>query len=177
MTRFPVRHKDSFGTFRTALAGVTQWTERQYRSTKLVFGCMANADVISYTIQFNHDKQLGAKIDGFHLHYIPLVAATGTILWDIAWGWYNIGDVVPATLPNTVSGVSMSIAAADQYKHSYFELSANMTHPGTETYSSILFMELTRNGGTYGNSNEIAVITCDCHYTTDRLGSAAEYTE
>jgi hypothetical protein len=45
------RHKDSFGFIRSVLTGVTQFTDRAYRSMKVVLPHMANRDLLSYNVQ------------------------------------------------------------------------------------------------------------------------------
>jgi hypothetical protein len=168
------RHKDSFGFIRSVLTGVTQFTDRAYRSMKVVLPHMANRDLLSYNVQLNHDKALGTNADGFHIHCIPIAAVTGTILIDYAWGWYSIDDTIPATLPNTGTA-TLNIAAADQYKHKVFDIITKMAPPTSESYSSFILIEITRNGGTYGNTNEIAILGADVHYITNRNGSINEY--
>ncbi len=170
------RHKDSFGFLRTALTGVTSWTDRQYRHTMVVLPHLANGDIASYNVQLNHDKVLQTYADGFHIHFIPLAAVTGTILIDFAWGWYSMDDTIPDTLPNTGTA-TLSIDSTDQYKHKLFEIISNMAPPSTEGYSSFILIVIGRNGGTYGNSNEIAILGADIHYITDRNGSINEYTD
>ena len=47
--------------------------------------------------------------------------------------------------------------------------------PANEGYSAILLVKVARNGGTFGNNNEIAIRYVDCHVPIDRFGSVQEY--
>ena len=159
----------------TALAGVTQWTLRQIRTTGIVVPHLANSDVFSVVIQLNHAKQQGTPVKSFHIHYMPVASANGTIVFDYAWGFYVKDSVIPDTLPNTGSN-TLTLATTDQYKHKIFNIIEDLP-VGAETYSGLLLIKITRNGGTCGPSNEIALLSHDCHILIDRLGSVNEYTD
>lgn len=174
--RFTPAHDDMKGIISSALVGATQYTLRQYRTTKIVCPHMANTDVLSFSCQIYHRKKLGTNADSFHLHYIPIASANGTIVFDWAWGWYNIGDIIPATLPNTGS-TTITLATTDQYKYKIDSIITNMTPPTNEGYGSYLLVSITRNGGTWGASNEIAILDSDAHVLVDRTGSYNEYTD
>lgn len=155
----------------TALTGVTQWTLRQIRTTGIVAPHLADKDVFSVMIQMQHMKQPGTPIKSFHIHYMPVASANGTIVFEYAWGFYNINSVIPDTLPNTGT-ITLTLATTDQYKHKIFNILEDIP-VGSETYSSMLIIKVTRNGGTWA-ANEIALLSHDAHILIDRLGSVNE---
>lgn len=117
-----------------------------------------------------------------HIHFIPLSSATGDVVFDVTWGWFNIGDTIPDTLPNQVNGsygVTVSLVPGDQYIHKVAEVISHISK-ADETYSSLLMVRVARgnagNGDTYptGNGVGIALLYCDSHFPTDRLGSYYE---
>lgn len=169
--RFAQAYTDSFGFLRTALSGVTTWTDAQLRTTGVVLPTIAKNDVLSYNVQFPHNKSIGSNIADFHLHIIPLAAAAGDVTFTYHWGWFSFGDTIPDVLPNT-STATITLAAADQYKHLYFDIVENMAHPATETYSSFFLIKLQRaNDASDTYTGNIAILGADCHYKADRVGS------
>ena len=174
--RIPEAYKDTFGSLRTALSGVTTWTDRQLRNTGIVLPHIAKADVFSYNVQFNHDKMLDSAIADFHLHIIPVGAVTAgqIIAIDYSWGIYRFGDVIPDVLPNTGTK-PFTLSTGDQYKHLYLEIVSNLTVPITETYSSFLLIKcVRRNDAQDTYASEIALVGADAHYITNRNGSRNE---
>jgi hypothetical protein len=169
---------DIQGTVGTALTGAAQYTLKQYRNTGLVLPYMANGDFFTQIIQMPHRKKLGTAVPSVHLHWITELAVTGTIIFDWAWGFYNENGAVPVpnTLPNT-GQTTISIAAADQYLPKISGIVSNIPAPTNETYSAILLVKVARNGGTFGNNNEIAIRYVDAHVECDRFGSRQEYTD
>jgi hypothetical protein len=173
------RHDDIQGILGTALTGVTAYTLRQYRSTSIPLAHVANGDIFSMNFQLPHRKRKGTAIDSVHLHYIPIASANGDIKFNYTWGWYNHGDIVPSTLPNSGS-ITITLATTDQYKLKLANIITNLTAPASEDYSSILLCNITRvapAGTNWGNTNEIAIVYVDAHYITDRSGSVLEYTD
>lgn len=178
--RFEIAFKDSFGFLRTALAGATQWTDRQIRNTGIVVPHIAKTDVFSYNVQFNHDKKQGEAVADFHIHIVPIGAVTGgeVIAIDFAWGFYSFGDTIPDVLPNTTgSPATKTLVAGDQYKSLYFEIKSSLA-VGSEKYSGFLFIKCTRrNDGQDTYTGEFALLGGDCHYQSDRVGSYNETTD
>jgi hypothetical protein len=170
-------HDDIQGILQTALTGVTQYTPRQYRTTGVVIPHIARNDIFSMVFQMPHRKQLGTALDSVHIHFIPVASANGDIIIDYAWGWYNTGDTVPDTLPNTGSK-TITLATTDQYKSKLESLITALSAPGSESYSSVLFVKCTRltTGDTWG-TGEIALAYMDAHYLVDRYGSYNEATD
>jgi len=171
--RFAQAYTDSFGFLRTALTGVTQWTDVQLRTTGIVLPSIARNDIFSYNVQFPHAKKLASNIADFHIHFVPIpaTAISGDVVIDYSWGWYSINDVIPDTLPNTGTK-TISLVGDDQYKHKIAEIVTNMAHPATEGYSSFFLIKLQRKSGapdTY--TGNIAILGADCHYIADRVGS------
>jgi len=173
-----LHHKDTMGFLQTALAGGTQWTLVQVRNTGVVVPGIADNDIFSYNMQFNHDKKLGSVLDDFHIHYMFESANTGTCTFTWAWGWFKFDadptkcDVIPDTLPNT--GVTTwTIDGAQQYKHMLKQIITGLTFDspnGDETYSSMFFIKITRSAST-GSIGTMRLLSADCHYITDREGS------
>lgn len=170
-------HDDMRGTLGTALVGGTQYTMRLYRSTGVGVPHMADGDVLTFNCQIYHRKKMGTNADSFHIHYIPIAAANGTILFDVTWGWFNEGDIIPATLPNTVAAVTLTLATTDQYKYKIFSFLTNISPPANEAYGSYLIVRAIRAGGTWGAANEIAILDADAHVIIDRDGSTMEFTD
>lgn len=173
------RHDDIQGILATALSGVTQYTPRQYRNTGLVYPHIAQSDIFTMTFQMPHRKKLGSAIDSVHLHWIPVASANGDIQLDYSWGWYNIGDTIPDTLPNTGNKV-LTLATTDQYKSLITPIITNLSAPASEGYSSILMVKITRvapAGTNWGVTNELALVYMDAHYITERRGSVNEATD
>lgn len=174
--RYGVAYEDVQGIIGTALTGANQWTVRQYRNTGLVMPFLANGDFFTHIIQMPHRKKLGSPIASFHLHWITTAAVDGTVIWEWSWGWYNENgnDIIPDTLPNTGT-TTWNITTADQYKFRVKSIINTIPAPVNEGYSSVLLVKCGRNGGTFGNNNEIGIRYVDCHVPLDRFGSIAEY--
>jgi hypothetical protein len=173
LQRFTGGYKDSFGFLRTALVGVTTWTDRQIRTTGIVVPHIDKGDVFSYNVQINHDRKLNEAGSDYHLHFMPVAtsAAGEVIAIDFAWGWYNIGDTIPDTLPNTGTA-TYTFDADKQYCHCIVNIATNMTPPTGEMYSSFILIKCTRrNDGQDTHAGEIALLGADCHYKSDRVGS------
>lgn len=184
LQRFYPAHEDIQGVLGTALAGVTAFTWRQYRATGIPLPHVTSGDIFSMVFQFPHKKKLGTRIDSVHLHYIPIAAKDGDIAFTYSWGWYNHGDVVPNTLPNTGTVADIALATTDQYKQKISILISNLALPasGDDVYSSILYVNLVAVAPADGTNwwttgNEIAIAYMDAHYVTDRNGSLNETTD
>jgi len=175
---YPVSYDDVQGIVGTALTGANQWTTRQYRNTGLVFPFLANADFFTQIIQMPHRKKLGAPVESVHLHWITTAAVTGTVIWDFNWGFYNENgaDPIPDVLPNAGS-VTWNISAADQFLPKVDTLISDIPAPVNEEYSAILLVRVARNGGTFGNNNEIGIRYVDAHVPVDRFGSINEFSD
>lgn len=174
-----VAHRDSFGFLTTSLVGVSTWTIRALRGTKVTAPHIARNDVFAYKCQFNHDKKLGVNADGFHLHIIPIGAVAGgeKIHLTYAWGWLTNGDTYPATLPNSNS-MDVTLTAGDQYKYMIVPIVSDLTFPAGEGYSSEFFIEITRGdtpNDTY--AGEFALLDGDVHYPSKKLGSDYEFND
>lgn len=174
-------HDDIQGVLGTALVGVTTWTPAQYRSTGMVLNNVQSGDVFTMIFQMPHRKKLLTNLDSIHLHYIVNSSANGDIAFTYAWGWYNIGDTIPNTLPNTGTVPDITLATTDQYKFKYSNLVTNLAFPASEGYSSVLFCKITAaapadgtNWWSEGGTNTIAIAYMDAHYITDRQGSLNE---
>ena len=170
--RFVPAYRDSFGFLRTALVGVTTWTDRQIRNTGIVVPHINKNDIFSYNVQINHDKKLGTALADFHIHFMPVGEAQGgeVIAIDYAWGFYSVTETIPDTLPNTGTA-QIPLLFGDQYKHKFAEIVTNLS-VGNETYSGFLLIKCQRRNDaqdTYGS--EIALLGADSHYISDRAGS------
>jgi hypothetical protein len=177
--RRPV-YTDSFGFLRTALTGVTTWTDRVIRNTGVVVPHIAKNDVFTYNIQFPHSKDIGTAIVDFHLHYMPvtLPSAGQVIAIDYSWAFVNNNN---GAIPDTLNGGSgttlLPLSATDQYKLKVTNIVTGMA-TGTETYSGFLLVRcVRRNDGQDTYAGEIALLGADAHYLTDRFGSFEPYTD
>lgn len=180
--RYTESHDDIQGILGTAFAGATTFTPAEYRTSNIVLNEVGTGDVFSMIFQMPHRKKLGTACDSVHLHYIPLVANDGDIAFTYTWGWYNTGDVIPATLPNTGTVADITLASADQYKLKINSLITNLAAPTSETYSSILMVTFTAVAPADGTNwwttgNKIAIVYMDAHFVVDRLGSVNEATD
>lgn len=180
---FPA-HDDMQGILGTALVGVTTWTPAQYRSTGVVMNNIQSGDVFSMVFQMSHRKKLSTYLDSIHIHYIVNSSANGDIAFTYAWGWYNMGDTIPSTLPNTGTVADITLATTDQYKFKYNNLITNLAPPTSEGYSSILLCKFVAaapadgtNWWSEGGTNTIALAYMDAHYIVDRNGSLNEGTD
>jgi len=176
------KHDDQQGVLGTALNGVTTWTPAQFRGTGIVLNNIQSNDVFSMVFQFSHRRKLLSVLDSVHLHYIPNAAANGNIRFAYTWGWYDTGQEIPNTLPNTGNTADIPLVTGDQYKLKISSLLENLTPPTLERYSSILLVKLTAaapaagtNWWAAGGTNTIALAYMDAHYVVDRGGSTNEY--
>jgi hypothetical protein len=177
-TGFP-RHKDSFGVLGTSLVGVTTWTNRALRSTKMVVPHIAKGDVFSYRAQLNHDKELNTNLDGFHLHIIPVgtIDAPAVIALDYSYVWLNNGDTYPSTFPHS-STAYINLATNNQYNYLIKTIVSDIPHPEKETYSSEFFIECTRRNDAQDTyAGEFALVDGDVHYITNQHGSVYEFSD
>lgn len=178
----PITHAPRFddvqGILNTSLTGANKWTYRQYRNTGLVVPFLADGDFFTQIVQMPHRKKLGTNVGSFHIHWITTAAATGTVIWDYAWGFYNENGTtpIPDTLPNTGS-TTWNITAADRYLPKVMTIIPDIPPPAEEGYSAILLVKVQRNGGTWGNSNEIGIRYVDCHVEVDRFGSVGQFSD
>lgn len=107
--RYTASHDDMKGYITSALGGGTAYTLRLYRSIGIAFPFLADGDVLGFNSQIYHRKQMGANADSFHIHYIPMGSADGTITIDYTWGWWNVGSEIPDTLPNSGTATAFQI--------------------------------------------------------------------
>lgn len=178
--RHEVAHDDMRGYITTALAGATAFTNRIYRNTGIAFPHIADTDVLAFTSQIYHRKKMGSNADSFHIHYIPIGSANGSIVFNVAWGWYNVNDIIPDTLPNTTTA-TLNLVTTDQYKYGIFSVLTNIAPPTNEGYGSFFFCRIARNGGTWApagvNANELCILDADLHVLVDRNGSQYEFSD
>lgn len=166
-------HKDSMSKLGTAISGVTQYTMRALRGTKVTCAHIAKQDIFSDIIQLNHDKTLQAAIDDYHIHFIPIGAVAGgeAIALDVAYAFLTHGNEFPNAL-TSAGTIRIDLVAGDQYKLKIKQLLTDIAAPANELYSSFLFVEATRrNDGQDTYAHEIAIIGSDAHYPSDRYGS------
>ena len=172
-------HRDSFGQMQTALTGVTTWTLRQFRNTKLVVPHIAKQDIFSYKAQLNHDKALLTNLDGFHIHFAPVgvVTAGQIIALDYAWGWVTNDDEIPDTFPNTGTA-KYTLQAGDQYKYLIKPFLTNLAYPTGEGYSSEFFVVCQRRNDAQDTyPGEFALVDGDSHYPGNKVGSYNRLTD
>lgn len=178
--RTEVAHDDMRGILSTALVGGTAFTNRLYRNIGIAFPFVADTDVTGFTSQIYHRKKMGSIADSFHIHYIPMGSADGSIVFDVTWGWFNVHDIIPDTLPNSTTA-TLNLLTTDQYKYKIFSLLTNIAPPTNEDYGSFFFCRAVRNGGTWNptgvNANELCILDADLHVLVDRNGSQYELSD
>jgi hypothetical protein len=166
-------HRDSFGQLQTALTGVTTWTLREVRNSKVVLPHIAKNDIFSYKCQYNHDKVLEENADDFHFHFMPIGTVTpGQIIAiNYAWVWLTNEDVFPDTLPNT-GMYKYTLVDGDQYKFKIRAMFTDLTYPTGEDYSSELFVVCQRSNDAQDTyPGEFALVDGDSHYPGNKVGS------
>lgn len=177
---YPQKHDDMKDFITTALTGGTAFTNRLYRSIGIAFPFMANNDVLGFNSQIYHRKKMGSNADSFHIHYIPMGSADGTVLIDYTWGWWNVGSEIPSTLPNSGTA-TLTLATTDQYKYKIFSIIENIAPPADEDYGSFFLCRIVRNGGTWSpagvNANELCILDADLHVPIDRNGYLYEFSD
>jgi len=172
-------HRDSFGQMQTVLSGVTTWTLRALRSTKVAVPHIAKNDVFSYKCQLNHDKELATNLDSFHLHMIPITdpASGDVIAIDYGYTWLADGDTYPLTMASTGTA-QIQLDDADQFKYLIKAVVTNITAPTGEGYSSEFIIQCTRRKDALDTyAGEFALLDGDVHYKTNHLGSYYEFND
>jgi len=193
--RIPVpRYTDQIGT---TLEGDKKaaLTYDDYRDTGFPFGCFRhdqdNELFLSY--QFPHARRLNAPLGDFHLHTIPLstpvLGVSDHLYFVYSYVWVGIGQELPAIAGWNTGTKTVTISAAGQHIHTYFDIFDNIAAPVPDTYSSFLFIKLKREGTnvldtfnvdktTPGTAAaNLALMGLDCHMLVDRLGSFYEYSD
>jgi hypothetical protein len=116
-------------------------------------------------------------IASIHAHVIGDDAHTGTVVYSYAYTWVKLGDAVPALSSWVSDTITFTFDKADQYKHIIHPIVTNIKPIADESYSSILFVKITRVGGSDTYTGDIGLLYLDAHYVSEKLGSYTEYTD
>lgn len=185
-----VRHDDMQGAAQ-ASAGISALTSEAYRDTAFVMPFFRHDqnDTLSMTFQFSHRRKLGSPLDSIHIHYIPMVnpAAIENVYFSYSYAWKTTDTEFPALVSWTSGNATLPIQTTDAFKTLLFSIVTNIAAPANEGYSSILLFRITRLGtdplDTYDTDKatppgtaaaNLGLLYFDCHYVTDRRGSALE---
>jgi hypothetical protein len=125
-----------------------------------------------FEIQMPHNWKEGSRIYP-HVHWTPVSATAGNVVWELEYSWANIGGTfgAPGNMANTAQA-----AGGTAWVHKLAPLleGGNDYIDGTgKTISSMLVMRLHRNAGSGGDTlaADVALLEFDIHYEIDSFGS------
>lgn len=128
-----VRHKDIFGTWRTAATAAGIADDPCPDAASLYKApCWQRGDSIYMEFQYNHDKKLDANVDGIHMHLVPLSdpgANSYTVFFDVLYTFVKVGDSVPDYATWTPTQGSFTVNTASYKK-------TRSLHTGCSHYSA-----------------------------------------
>lgn len=172
------RYVDQIGQYQPAVGG-TVLNSIDYRSTghRILYWDGTN-EIAHFVFQLNHNKALGEPIKSLHMHFIPLEAVSGTMVFNINYHW-NAGYLseVPASTGWTSTSATFVATSAHQYKHCIVNLATNIPAPSAEGYSSMFMVTINRIGSGLDDYGTAGILYVDIHYPTDRQGSIFEYSD
>lgn len=173
---------DMLGDVNTALGWAAVRTTEAYRDTGFIMNFLRHnqSDYFQQKIQMTHQKKLGANMNDYHLHIIPMANGSGDFCVDVQYCWVDIWWEFPAISSRIDAWtITIPLVAADQYKHKLVTLLTDVTPPASESVSSIFLVKITRNPAqdTYqtnkdhwtGSAN-VAVLYADAHVPSERFG-------
>jgi hypothetical protein len=136
----------------------------------------AKTHVAQIVYQMSHQHKQGTDVR-FHLHWQPSNTNTGACSWTIKYQWRNtMGDVADtvgtggwaSTTVNLTPGGVAGVVQVDEL----VVLSKPLT-----TVSSLIQIQVQRNGTTDAFTGNAQVLAFDLHYQKDTNGSATEYSK
>ena len=134
-------------------------------------------DEIYFEIQMPHSWREGSNIYP-HVHWSPVSATAGNVVWQFDYIWADIGDAFGA--PTTMTS-DATAAGGTAWVHKLSVLkdgSSNAYIDGTgKTLSSMLVCRLHRDAGAGSDTlaADVAFLEFDIHYEVDSFGSDEEY--
>ena len=129
-------------------------------------------ETIFVTAQLPHTWYAGTDIVP-HVHWMKTTSATGNVVWELAYKWVPIGEVIDASF--TVLTVSATVAGTPDTDTAGKHLISSFGNVSTtgKDISDHLILRVSRLGGdasdTYGADAEL--MEFDIHYQKNSLGS------
>ena len=123
------------------------------------------------TIQLPHRYAEGTDIIP-HVHWAPINANAGDVVWGFEYEWQNVGDQFAA--PTT----TITVTDACDLVGGGHQVAAFPTVSGTgKLLSSMLCARLYRDGGNASDTylSNVALFEFDIHYQVDARGSRQEF--
>jgi hypothetical protein len=177
-----------------AASGVSALTTEGYREAGrflMTFFRHNQDDAFYATLQMPHRKKLGSALASVHLHLIPMIDPSSSpeyAYFSTNYAWVLLDGTLAAPSNWTNSLTQFAVTTGDAFKHKYHPLVTNVAAPGSETYSSILLLEVSRLGSSGGANDtyktnkaapgtvqaNLGVLSVDAHVLMDRLGSHLE---
>ena len=131
---------------------------------------------VEFEIQMPHRWKEGSKIYP-HVHWTPISAATGNVVWELEYAWASINGAFGAP-SNMASDPAAAGGTAWVHKLSQFKSGGNAYIEGTgQTLSSMLVCRMHRNAGSGSDTlaDDVALLEFDLHYEVDGFGSDEEF--
>jgi hypothetical protein len=122
------------------------------------------------TLELPHEYVEGTDID-FHIHWSPLTATAGTVLWSVDWSIANANSAFP--LPTTSQSLCTSSAIARMS-----QVNTIFTIPGGERrISDIIYFRISRLGASDTMAAPAFLNRAAIHVQVNAHGSDAEFTK
>lgn len=173
-------YTDILGAVATAPTGAAQWLTAQIGVTGFIINWLQSGqdDYAQLLLQIDHRFGRTQPLHDIHVHYVlsSAPAAGQTVLLDYAYCWVPIGQAIPLIGAWTTATATLTFVGTEAaLTHYLFEIvSVPVAPPPNQSYSSLLFLKITRNsagGGadTYGGN--FGLLYLDAHMQADRVGS------
>jgi hypothetical protein len=132
-----------------------------------------NVAIFIFQIPHRINEALTATTDfNFHIHWCKTTSAAGTVKWQAKFDWANIGATFGGygALADGTAVVSDSNTAN---KHALIQWPLD---PTGKTVSSILkvYLQRTSAGGGDTYAADAKLLSADCHFRIDSMGSDSE---
>ena len=132
----------------------------------------ATAEEVNFVCQMPHSYKLGSDIYP-HIHWTPVDATTGYVMWALEYSWADINTKFPAPTTIYVRDEANLLA----YKHQYADFGPiSPPKEAGNKVSSILVCRLYRDAtvtlDTY--AADAALLEIDFHFEIDAVGSKEE---
>ena len=167
--------------------GTPGLTNEQYRDTgfNILFFRHDQDDAMFVIADIAQHKKLGATLEQFHVHCIPMVdpsVSPQNVYFEVSYTWNLTGQEAPAIASWTVTNVTMPIVTGDAFKIKHVHILEGIPPPANETYGSTFMVLIKRLGtnilDTY-NTNKaggtgaanLGLLSFGSIVPTDRLGS------
>lgn len=172
-------YTDVLGEIATAPVGAAQWLTAQIGLTGFFLQWLqaGQNDYFQIKTQVDHRFGVTQPLGDIHIHYVlsSAPAAGQTVNLEIQYCWVPINRPIPLIGAWASAAPALTFAGTEAaLTHYVHTLVANVAPPGSQTYSSILFLKCLRRsqgGGadTYGGN--FGLLYVDSHVQADRVGS------